>query len=363
MTKIYTVAIQFILLAVFLEYVAANTGTWTNLRDMRTPRSDHSAITIGDMIVVTGGCIASQICPEGYEYCFCPEITNITEAYLPISDTWIRLADMPTPRYRHALVVMNREIYAIGGRDINDNIIKTIDIYNADADVWTTQGVWVNATSDLSVAAIRNTIYAIGGYDENYSSLRTVWTYDISASVPIWRADQAAPLITGRGDACIVSMNEKLYIYGGFNDINFCSPLASLEVFDPLQNGWSLKADLDVGRGDSACGIANSRVHAIGGERKDSNTGCSKYNIAIDHVERYNIDSNDWEIETNLPKERMRFAAAAYNNTFYVFGGQGPIDTLNTYPLLGSVEAWSHIPSSTTSLSAGLLVVLFVVLF
>lgn len=39
---------------------------------------------------------------------------------------WLRLADMPVPRFRHAVVTVGRNMYLIGGRDINDNIITSV---------------------------------------------------------------------------------------------------------------------------------------------------------------------------------------------------------------------------------------------
>jgi hypothetical protein len=39
-------------------------------------------------------------------------------------------------------------IYLLGGRDVNDGIINTIERYDVLANSWEEEAVWVNATSD-----------------------------------------------------------------------------------------------------------------------------------------------------------------------------------------------------------------------
>lgn len=48
-------------------------------------QSDLTANTVGDYIYVIGGCSTNQICPPGADYCYCQKITNVTEAYHPVS--------------------------------------------------------------------------------------------------------------------------------------------------------------------------------------------------------------------------------------------------------------------------------------
>ena len=38
------------------------------------------------------------------------------------------LAPLPTPRYRHAAVLVNKQLWLVGGRDVTDAMISTVDV-------------------------------------------------------------------------------------------------------------------------------------------------------------------------------------------------------------------------------------------
>jgi len=314
-------------------------GVWLDKQHMPTKRSDLTAVTIGQQIIVSGGCNETQICPIDSPVCFCTSVTYITEAYQPLTDNWITLPNMPIPRYRHAAAVVGNSMYLIGGRDINDTIIQTIDIYDSVGQTWSTlKSLWSAATSDLVAASIGTNVYAISGYHPDYSTSGDVWILDTITQS--WSQGTVSSMNNPRGDACAVEINAKIYVFGGFYD-NFCSPLNSLEVYDPATNIWSTKSPLHKPRGDAGCGVQHNEFHAIGGEQKNNLTGCTKYDVPIADVEHYDTNTDSWTEETSLPSVRFRFASAAFGNTFYIIGGQAGLNvTQLSYPVIDTVEAW-----------------------
>jgi hypothetical protein len=119
-----------------------------------------TAVTVYDSfmeprIYLFGGCISDQICQFDAAKnisagCYCSEITSICDYYLPETDVWSdKCASAPIPRYRHAWAKINGLIYLVGGRDVIDNLIQAIDIYNPVTNTWGTSFSWPNATSDL----------------------------------------------------------------------------------------------------------------------------------------------------------------------------------------------------------------------
>jgi len=351
----------FLILAISSLFLNAScqSGTWLNKQPMPTKRSDLTAVTIGQQIIVSGGCNEDQICPIDSSSCFCISITSITEAYQPLNDTWITLPNMPTPRYRHAAAVIGNSMYLIGGRDINDTIIQTVDVYDAVAQTWSTlKSTWTTATSDLVAASIGTTIYAISGYHADYSTSGEVWI--LETITQSWTQGSIPSMSNPRGDACAVALNSKIYVFGGFYD-NFCSPLNSLEVYDPASNSWSTKSPLHNPRGDAGCGAQHNEFHAIGGEQKNNLTGCTKYDVPISDVEHYHTDTDTWMEETSLPSVRFRFASASFGSTFYIFGGQAGLNVSQlSYPVIDVVEAWEDptTEGSATFHSVGFLVIL-----
>jgi len=146
---------------------------------MLLKRSDHSANTLGDQIIIVGGCIVDQLCLPNSQFCFCPLITSEVEAYNPVKDEWAALPPLPEARFRHAATLVNQKLYIIGGRDVNDNIITAVDVYDSVQMTWKTlNNSWINATSDLVAAAIGTNIFAIGGYSQGYDVEKTVWIFD-----------------------------------------------------------------------------------------------------------------------------------------------------------------------------------------
>jgi len=258
-------------------------------------------------------------------------------------------------------------LYLFGGRDLSDNLITSIDVYNAASNTWSTlSSTWDAATSDAVAVAVGSKIYIIGGYDASYNALNTVFIMDTSVSNPVVTTSTLPSLGTGRGDACAATDGDSIYVFGGYST-NFCAPLDTLEVLPASATSaseWSLKATLHKPRGDSACGFAHKLFHAVGGEEKSAVTNCTKYSIPIQDVEAYHADTNTWQEEVPLPVVGYRFAYATFEDTFYVFGGQGVLQS-NQYQVSDAVYSWfdpdlvSSAPHVPTPICCFLLSVLF----
>src|SRR5207244_8261028 len=53
--------------------------------------------------------------------------------------TWLRGADLPTPRAETAAVLVGNEAYVIGGFDANGMASAKVEVYNKTSDTWRTQ--------------------------------------------------------------------------------------------------------------------------------------------------------------------------------------------------------------------------------
>ena len=58
------------------------------------------------------------------------------EEYDPITDTWLRKADMPTARMSLTTSVLNGKIYAMGGGDGFFNSFSIVEEYDPITDTW-----------------------------------------------------------------------------------------------------------------------------------------------------------------------------------------------------------------------------------
>jgi hypothetical protein len=169
-------------------------------------------------------------------------------------------------------------------------------VYDIPTDTWSivdTLYTWGNATSDLTVTTLgyeqihinfsphhwkhffpnkfllnfppaprnfffltfsRTKLYAVGGYNYEYVAMTTTWVLDTALPLPRWEGNEVSQMSQRRGDACAVGLDNKIYVFGGFSDANFCAALSELEVYDPSTNVWTKEQSLHYPRGDGACG-------------------------------------------------------------------------------------------------------------
>jgi hypothetical protein len=280
--------------------------------------------------------------------------------YDPAADTFETLVGvLPRERYRHAAAVIGTKVYLLGGRDLNDDIIEEVDVFDTSDRTWTTSWEWTSAQSDNDAFVRNGAIYAVGGYDASYEAKDDT---DILVPSEGWTLGSAhttiAAMTVTRGDFAVVQGNGDLvYAFGGWSDSNgFCTPLASAEVYDPSADTWTAIGDLAVARGDKASGLLHGRIFAVGGESKAS---CDDDVSVVTDVEVYAPDSDTWEVVGDLPESAFRFASATWRHTIYVFGGQKTARFCTKYNATcnelinatwGFTESYDH---SNDGLSAG----------
>lgn len=100
---------------------------------VRLPKamSDVSAV-VGpdDLIYIAGGCdspFGSQYNEEAESF-RCNSVSDSFYAFDPETNEFAVLPVMPTPRYRHAAVSINNQIWIVGGRDANDDLVGTVHV-------------------------------------------------------------------------------------------------------------------------------------------------------------------------------------------------------------------------------------------
>ncbi|CAL9704779.1 unnamed protein product [Knipowitschia caucasica] len=114
-------------------------GPWRSAAPLPIPLAYHSVVKMDERIYVMGGRT-----PEPYRLDDEPErLSNRLLEYDPSSNRWTELAPMKYSKYRCAAVVLNREIYVMGGigcegldRGQSRHCLDAVEIYNPDGDFW-----------------------------------------------------------------------------------------------------------------------------------------------------------------------------------------------------------------------------------
>ena len=90
----------------------------------------------------------------------------------------------PEARYRHAAVAVNNQLWVVGGRDVYDRVIRSVNVYDIEDQRWRTfndlnERFWV---SDLGSFDYEGLAYFVGGFTSDYIAVPRVFSIDPVAS-------------------------------------------------------------------------------------------------------------------------------------------------------------------------------------
>lgn len=272
----------------------------------------------------------------------------------PSNEAWNHKAYMPTARTNVQVAVVNNKLYAIGGRNIVDNIdttgawlgtytfpLSVNEVYDPATNTWTTKTPMPTARLSHAAAAIGGKIYMVGGQiattlpvlptatslgingvyadtaiNEEYDPVADTWT-------------TKAPMPTARRNLSAEVINGKLYALGGHGP-NLTGGVrqiyANNEEYDPATNAWTTKAPMPTARRSFAVGVVNGKLYAMGG--RADNQVAPNYATIYGVNEEYDPVANTWAIKAPMPEPRTGFAAGAINGKIYAVGGWGTFNNI-----------------------------------
>ena len=318
---------SFLLSLLLLSFLVAPAAaqTWQTLPSMPVNRSDFAVLPVNTTLYVMGGCIANQDITGG-----CPTITNRLESFDTATNRWTERTAAPTNRTQYIGCAVGNVLYYVGGRDVNGDVVGSVDVYNAGTGVWSTlpdQG-GVTSRSNGACFVIGSTLYVTGGYDEYYNSLNTTITLTPPATQFQSTTVPSKPIAAGDCQANAIANTG--YVFGGFSsqeaDGNgFCHPLATVERYDAATNRWALLNETGfIGRGLPASGVVGGLLYVMGGEAKGVVcVGGNDISHPEPTVQSFNPATATFTTVNTLPTSRFRFSGAAVGSTLYNIGGQG----------------------------------------
>ena len=281
-------------------------GLWGTKSPMPTPRVLGSANEVNGIIYVIGGTDD-------------PSLSSLiglptVEAYDPVTDSWTKKVDMPTPRQGLTACSLNGKIYAIGGQRKNySDYLNIMEEYDPLTDTWTTKTPMPGERDLLNAGAVGNKIYVIGGMGTQpvkMTPLASVIAYDPVTDT--W--EEKAPMSIAKCAMGIVVYNDKIYAFGGAEG---WGPLVSIvEEYDSATDTWTTKNDIPTKRWFLSSCIVNGKIYTLGG----AITGWDTF-TPTDTVEVYDPATDLWDSGKSMPIARMGQASCVVNGKIYVFGG------------------------------------------
>ena len=177
-----------------------------SMHSMPTGRQLFQTVVLNGNIYAIGGIVSGAY-------------TSTVVVYDPISDSWSSAASMNTARSNFGAVVYDGKIYVMGGKNLSGNL-DSIESYDPATNTWTVLSSKLpQALYDFSATLIPDTsmVYIIGGRNGDgstgYDILNTVYDYNFSTAT--WTTHSSLSL--GISSHSAFYYNGKIYIEGGLS--------------------------------------------------------------------------------------------------------------------------------------------------
>ena len=234
-----------------------------------------------------------------------------------MAQSWSEGATMPTPRSEIAATNIGDDIFVIGGFDKSGEPVDAVEVYNVKNNSWKSIAPMPQGVHHTAAASYNAKIYVVGGFiSREWIPSNQLFIYD-----PIkdqWTEGKSMP--TPRGALNALFVNGTLYAIGGHHGAR---TLNINEAYDPITNNWTSKPSMPTGRNHAASATVDNKIYVVGGRT----VGISaRVNVNVN--EMYDTETEKWTAVEPMPSNRSGIAAAAINNSFFVFGGE---DLIKTY--------------------------------
>lgn len=190
-------------------------STWSEGRPMPTPRGAGALAVLNGRIHWTGGNAAAgdHLHDPPHGQVAGDRSVGTHEVYDPATDTWERLAPMPTPRNHHGATVVDGRMHVVAGR-AERNFEMTVH--------------------------------------EVYDPARNTW-------------EAAPPIPTGRSGIATVELDGKIYVFGGETFTQPARTFYEAERYDPRTRTWESLPRMPTARHGLAAAVLDGRIHVLSG--------------------------------------------------------------------------------------------------
>ncbi len=176
------------------------------------------------------------------------------------------------------------------------------------ASEWARRASLLEPNSETAVALAGGRIYVIGGYPASRSSVDTVQVYNPVQDT--WSL--ASPLPQMVNHAMAAGLNGRVYLIGGQQAASGGGPfLDSVFEYDPERNVWSGRAPMPTARGGGVAVALDGMIYVAGG-RPPHGSVFQAYDPVLD----------TWTELPDMPTGRNHLAGAAIADKIYVVGGR-----------------------------------------
>jgi N-acetylneuraminic acid mutarotase len=218
---------------------------------------------------------------------------------------------------------------------VADGISTAFEAYNVEDDEWTTLAPLPVGLHHLGIAALDDKIYVTGGYaDMDFTPDVRAWVYDPQTDE--W--SQLSDLPEAIGAHQMVNVDDRLYIVGGVPQGT------TLWVYDPETDTWDTSlTPLPTAREHLGATALDGKLVVVGGRWSEGNLAAA---------EAYDPSTNEWETLPEMPTARGGFNVSAVDGSIYAGGGEAFIGdgcTFNRAEVFDPEgQMWHRLPDMPT---------------
>lgn len=141
------------------------TGEWEAGSSMPTPRGALAYAVLDGRIHTIGGTVADVDALDAAEHSPSERDGSVGthEVYDPETDSWERLAPMPTPRNHHVAGAVDGRIYVTAGREGRNFTMTVTEVYDPETDSWSEAEPLPTGRSGVAGAVLDGRFYVFGG--------------------------------------------------------------------------------------------------------------------------------------------------------------------------------------------------------
>jgi N-acetylneuraminic acid mutarotase len=275
--------------------VAASPRQWETHAAMPLPRTEVSAATVGNEIVVLGGFTSDG------------GASTRADAYAPARDRWRRLPDLPVGVH-HAMTVGARgRAYVLGGYDVAGSPLR--GVYVLERGRWRALPRMPFARAAAGAAVARGKIVVGGGVTRGATRLaRNALSFDLAT-----RRWSVVPGPSPREHLGVTSLDGVVYALAGRTS-GLDTNLLTFESYRPGDRAWRRLQPVPDSRGGTGAAALAGHVVSVGGEEPAG---------TIAEVLAYRVPDRRWIRLDDLRTPRHGVGVAALGGRVYVIGG-GP---------------------------------------
>lgn len=267
--------------------------------------------------------------PRIFAIALCGAALLSTAAHAQPLPRWEQAAPAGVARQELYPEVLGGKIYVAGGLlSPNTGYSAHFESWDATQARWTRLATLPEARHHIALAAANERLWGIGGFSGGFPNWRaqsSVFWYEPAAD----RWHKGPDLPQARAEGVAAAVLGKVYLIGGrvpavpgashFNDHQ---DTVATEVLDPATGRWSRLPDAPTARNSAASAVIDGRIYVVGGRSaiKQADGSLSQVNLAT--LEVFDPASNTWTVRKPMPQPRGGLAAAAHRGKLYVFGGE-----------------------------------------